>query len=153
MRRERDTGRNAVYGTEDVLGRVLDQGGSYDFYGSVLDMRADEKFASIAQARFYVDVAWGMVGMVGEPPAVRQSKGSVRAEYTSGKHEIALPAQSWSMRALVVVHEISHAILAVTGRSGAKSHGQEWRKAYVDAVRILVSPEAALVLQDGFYHL
>lgn len=146
----RDHDRNAVYSVESGLEAVLDRGGIYNFYGSVLDVAPDRKFVSLAEIRFYLNTAWGQVGMLGVPPNVRERLGNAKATYRPITNMISLPAESWSMREMTLLHELSHAIVWKKFEPTVASHGQEWRNVFVYVTETLISREAALILRSGF---
>ena len=163
MFRTADADKIHAYAVEDELAVVLDNGGPYDFYGSTLDVHADKKFQNTSEVKFYVNIWAGQMGMM-VPPRVRRSRRGNRAAYRGLTHTISLPPEAWSMRSLVVIHELAHAAVHklideperqrcyVYGYppEDVPAHGVEWQQIYVDAVRSLISREAALILQSGF---
>ena len=136
-----------VYAVEHAVTDIMDRGALVNFHGSTLDfsLNPDIKFAQPIDAQRWVDLVWSSLDRTDPPPMVRAGKGHRRAYYTHSTHTITLPRDRWALRALVVGHELTHAIV---GRSG-RDHGPEFRREYIDIVRRFVSPEAALILAEG----
>ena len=153
----RDQHRSAVYAAEEQWGRQLARGGSVDFFGSPLQLPQERRFADIGAVQRYVDAVMGLIGVItrwpGVPPVrVRERAGTGRAHYSEGV--IALPLQGlvgerWAARESVVLHELTHHLVAHT-HPGVAAHGPEFCGDEVLLVGIALGPEAALLLRAAF---
>ena len=147
MSRARDADRAGVYAAENHVVTMIDRETPVKFYGSMLDLQADVKFGRVEDIQRWVSVAWTQCGGVGAPPQVRERRGMRRAHYENWGHVIAIPDTPWARRGMVVGHELAHALV---GGGGEPSHGELWQKTFINVVRETISPEVALLLQDGF---
>jgi putative metallohydrolase (TIGR04338 family) len=146
-----------VYAAEEQWGRQLARGGSVDFFGSPLQLPQERRFADIGAVQRYVDAVMGLIGVItrwpGVPPVrVRERAGTGRAHYSEGV--IALPLQGlvgerWAARESVVLHELTHHLVAHT-HPGVAAHGPEFCGDEVLLVGIALGPEAALLLRAAF---
>lgn len=141
-----------VYAVEHAVVAMVDQGGAVNFHGSTLDLGRDGandvKFGDIPSVQRWVDLVWKDLGLSRKAPVVRQGRGALKAYYTPREHSITMPREDWAFRALVVAHEVAHAVVR-TREIREKAHGPQFRKELVSMVREYVSPEAALLLTDG----
>jgi putative metallohydrolase (TIGR04338 family) len=152
-----DLSVKGIYATEALVGRILNEVGVVDFYGSTLDLPAN------GLRQFTPQLLPIMTGMVeglylshrreGTPlkaPTLRASKRAyTTAHYHPGKHEIMLPLQRWAFSELVLLHEIAHAAVGGSHSGQRSAHGKAWRATYAALVRDAVSPEASLILMDA----
>ena len=144
--RERDTGRSHTYAAEQVIERLLTDGGKVDFHGSTLDVPKVEPIATLQRCQWLVNMAWTVGGGAqGQQPTVVKSRGIARAYYKPDNHSIYLPDNSFGRSVMTVLHETAHALV----REG-RSHGPEFQKMLVHLVKMFVSPEASLLLMDAF---
>ena len=150
---KRDTGRIAVYTAEYTVEELLTAGGTIDFHGSTLDLPPMLRFGQFDHVQRYVTRVWELQDSdVSSHPAprVRTRRGQSKAHYSVREHEIALPMADWSMTNVTVLHELAHAITIIRHGVRVAAHGEEFRREFVTLVRECFSPEAALLLQDGF---
>lgn len=152
-----DRSRSAVYAAEDQWARQLARGGTVDFFGSPLRIPEERRFADIDSVQAYVDAVLSLIGVVTHwpgvgPVRVRERSGDRRAHYSDGV--IALPlrglvGERWAARESVVLHEVTHHLVAQT-RPGAAAHGPEFCGDEIRLVEIVLGPEAALLLRASF---
>ena len=153
----RDSHRRAVYAAEEQWASQLTRGGAVDFFGSKLQIPVERRFADIASVQRYVDAVLGLIGVVTQwpgvsPVRVRERSGAGRAHYCAGV--IALPltgvgAERWAARESVVLHEITHHLVAHAHPTAA-AHGPHFCAAMVRLVEISLGGEAALLLRAAF---
>ena len=153
----RDSHRSAVYAAEEQWAHQLARGGAIDFFGSRLQIPVERRFADIASVQRYVDAVLSLIGVVTQwpgvsPVRVRERSGSGRAHYSAGV--IALPltgigAERWAARESVVLHEITHHLVAHAHPTAA-AHGPHFCAAMVRLVEISLGVEAALLLRAAF---
>lgn len=153
----RDSHRAAVYAAEEQWSRPLARGGDVDFFGTTLRLPVERRFADIASVQRYVDAVMGLIGVVTRWPGVpavhvRERRGSGRAHYADGV--IALPlagvgAERWAARESVVLHELTHHLVAHT-HPGVAPHGPQFCADFVALVEAALGPESALLLRAAF---
>jgi putative metallohydrolase (TIGR04338 family) len=150
----RDNRRSSVYAAEEQWARQLARGGDVDFFGTTMRIPLERRFADIASVQRYVDAVMGlpMVGTLWPaipPVRVRERAGAARAHYSEGV--IALPlsglgAQRWAARESVVLHELTHHVVA-HGHPHVAAHGPQFCTEFVALVEVVLGPEAALLLR------
>jgi putative metallohydrolase (TIGR04338 family) len=143
-----------VYKAENVIAAVLARGGVFDFHGSTLALPPEYRFSSLEHVQMYVNrvLAFGpVIDRFGKllPVQVVPYRGFRHAEYRA-PNQIAIPVKDalWAMRELVVCHEIAHHIDYHCYHTAG--HGPTFRTALIDLVRMVIAPEAALLLQTEF---
>jgi len=156
---ERDRYRAAVYAAEDQLRSTLDRGGRVDFFGSILDVPAQRRFADLASVQNYVDAVLNLPSIATTYPlhdggvgslAVRERAGSRRAHYEPGDPGvIAIPLagladERWAARESVVLHEVAHHL---TWPAVAAAHDHIFCGCLVHLYSQAMSPAAALLLR------
>lgn len=121
---------------------------SYDFYGSMLQLPIERKFASLESIEAYCNTVLDLAQVrerypstAARPVSVRHRRGDRAAHYEHGG-VIAINASGtrWALRELVVLHELAHHL---TPRD---QHGDKWRKAFVFLVTECVGPEIGIIL-------
>lgn len=144
-----DTAR--VYGAEDTLMFLLDNGGTASIHGSTITIPVERRFGDVQGVRRYLDEVrrrpWGHPDV--PAPAVRVRKGHAKAHWSNGV--IALPdgigEKGWAMREVVVLHEYAHHVVwhlhRVTG------HGAQFQQVYLDLLDQAIGPEAGFLLRAG----
>jgi putative metallohydrolase (TIGR04338 family) len=145
----RDLGRSSVYAVEDVITRAVERGGAVEFYGSILNLSPDVRFGQVADMQRYTDTVWPLIG-TGTAPRIVRSKGHKRAYYAYGAHEIYVPDERWARTRMVLLHELAHAVVALSEHRHAPGHGEQWRKTYCWVLGVCGMPEVALLMYDGF---
>lgn len=145
-----DRGRAAVYAAEDQWSRLLDRGGTVDFFGSSLTLTPQRSFDDLAGVQTYLEAMCTRLNEQGwqvTTPGVRARKGNFAAHYDRAAAVIAVPiAAQWAMRESVLLHEFAHHV-----RPGADPiHGPQFRQAMLDIVRIVLGHEAALLLDSAY---
>ena len=145
-----DRGRAAVYAAEDQWSRLLDRGGTVDFFGSSLTLTPQRTFRHLADVQEYLEAICARLTEKGWPvttPRVRARKGHVAAHYDRSEAIIAVPITTpWAMRESVVLHEFAHHLRP----SADPIHGPEFRQAMLDTVRIVLGDEATLLLDSAY---
>jgi len=144
----RDMGRAAVYEVENMVARMMERGGPVDFHGSTLNLEPDMRFGQVADMQRYVDMAWPTVG-VGPAPRIVQSRGRQRAYYATASHTIHVPDRRVFRTRLLLLHEIAHAVVRVSGDRDP-GHGEAWRKTYCWILEQCGMPEVSLLIRSGF---
>ena len=145
-----------IYAAEDMVGRVIRDGGTVDFHGSQLWLgNCRIKEYTPDQEPLLRGIAAGLYtrhrlpGRPDLPPTLRISRKAYRrATYFGARHEIVLPSQRWAMNDLVLAHEVAHAC-AGNGHNQRSGHGKQWRAVYAAIVSDLIGPEAGLLLMDA----
>lgn len=148
----RDSQRARVYAAEEMLGRVLDEGGTYDLFGSTLVMPRDRRFADLDSIRRYLAQLVRLRAVAEHPRAdvavhVAEYGGHTRAVYEAETATIRFPLVregTWARRELVVLHEYAHHLTPHLG------HGPEFAGAFADLVEHALAPEAATLLRVLF---
>jgi putative metallohydrolase (TIGR04338 family) len=146
-----------IYAAEDTVLKVLDQGGTVDFFGSTLDLsRTKVRRYAPSDVPFVRGMLDGLYqshrgpGVRAASPTLRVSNRAYRrAVYQPGKHEIVMPQSQWSWNDLVLMHELAHSLTSHTLRGQRAAHGREWRKTYASLVSEVIGPEAGLLLLNG----
>ena len=152
-----------MYAAEDQWSAVLDRGGSVDFFGSHMDIRAQRRFGDIESIRLYVEAVLDLPGVVARYPdtgavIVRERSGQGKAHYEAHTATIAIPMKStWAARESVILHEVAHH-LASSGRPQASAgtsgrhqwHGVRFRQAMCLLAQVVLGAEAELLLRAGY---
>lgn len=138
---------------------TLQRGGRVDFFGSVLDVPAERRFADLASVEAYVRAVLALDGVRRawpgvRPPRIRERAGAGRAHYERREPArdgvIALPIaglaeQRWAARETVVLHELAHHL--AWADAGAQAHGADFCGTLVLLYRLALAPQAALLLR------
>lgn len=147
---------SAVYAAEDQWSAVLDRGGVVDFFGSVLDVPQQRRFADIASVQSYCEAVLARPRVRSAYPAagpvrVRERAGQQRAHYEPATATIAVPLRTlWAGREAVVLHELAHHLTGSADPDAASSHGAGFRAAMDLLVRDVLGDAAALLLRAGY---
>lgn len=149
-------GVQTIYANERLVERMLRDGGTVEFHGSMLwlgDCRI--RMYEPDQQPLLSGIVAGLYGkhrQEGRPvvaPTLRISRKAYRrAWYSRASHEIVLPAMRWSMNDMVVAHEVAHACTG-GGHNQRSAHGRQWRAAYAAVASDLIGPAAGLLLLDA----
>ena len=140
-----------VYGAEDTLMFLLDNGGTVTFLGSSLTLPVERRFGDIEGVQRYLGGVrsrpWGYPEA--PQPQVRLRKGHARAHWQEGV--IALPDgigdRGWAMREVVVLHEYAHHVTWFV--HGVTGHGRAFQNVYLELLEHAIGPEAAFVVRAG----
>lgn len=135
------------YEAEQELEFILDNGGTVDFYGSMLTVPQEAKFGDIDSVQRYVNTVCEYLG-IKDPPAVRRRRGDAKAHYEYDTRTIAVPEHmgsrnSWAMRESLVLHELAHHLTH-------GGHGSDFCSAMVWLVRRCIGPEAGTILAAAY---
>jgi putative metallohydrolase (TIGR04338 family) len=145
-----DRDKSAVYAAEDQWARLLDRGGTVNFFGSMLTMPQQQTFGDIGAVEDYVAKMCDRFrerGYTMDVPKVRARRGFAAAHYERESHTIALPINApWSMREAVVIHEFSHHLAA----ADVAAHGEEFRQIMVFVADVMMGSESASVLTMAY---
>lgn len=148
----------AVYAAEQQLRTVLDiaeetDNRAYDFYGSMLTLPIERKFASIESIETYCNTVLNLEQVRSRYPnagpiTVRQRRGERAAHYEYGKREMAINTTQtrWALREIVVLHELAHHLTPYN------DHGAKFREAHAFLVTECVGAEIGIMLY-AFYDL
>lgn len=153
----RDTHRSAVYSVEDALGRMLERGGSVEFFGSTLTLPIERRFADVASMQRYVDVVLSSIDDQLPAIRVRERASSHKAHYERAHGDrpavIAVPlalidGRRWAARESVLLHEIAHHVTHhdVQAREEA-AHGPSFCAHLIALHERVIGPESALLLR------
>lgn len=149
MASRRDQGRAAVYRTEDIVIKLLKDGGTVDLFGSTFPLpeAGFRRFGRVEDAERYLDALWQM-SWVQEyqisKPALRVRRGDRKAHYERRSHTIAVPAADWALNEMVVLHEVAHALTPGDG------HGQRFRRVLADLTSRAIDPVVGILLNYYF---
>lgn len=148
-----DKGRAAVYIAEwnlcDVMKTAdVTENRSYDFYGSMLQLPIERKFASLDSIETYCSAVLRLAQVLERypvsarrPVTVRHRRGDRAAHYErSGVIAINATGSRWALRELVVLHELAHHL------TPGDLHWEKWRKAFVFLVTECIGPEVGIIL-------
>lgn len=154
----RDTGQLAVYEAERQVQNLLDRSHLFPtatIAGSTVTLPAERHFGDLPSVQRYVSAVLELESVRSKWPTraavevtVRRRKGARRAHYELGRATIALPDSRdgrWSMRELIVLHELSHHLT-----EAGNGHGRLFRQTMVDLASIVIGPEAAFLLTVSY---
>jgi putative metallohydrolase (TIGR04338 family) len=153
----RDSHRSAVYSVEDALGRMLERGGSVDFFGSTLTLPVERRFADVASMQRYVDIVLSVVDEALPEVRVRERASAHKAHYEHARGDqpavIAVPlvlinGRRWAARESVLLHEVAHHVTHHDPRaSGEAAHGPSFCAHLITLHARVIGPESALLLR------
>ena len=148
-----------MYAAEDALGRLLERGGSVEFFGSVVTLPVERRFADVASMQRYVDLVLSL--LEGDLPnvQVRERASAAKAHYEHPRPGrdavIAVPlhlvgGRRWAARESVLLHEIAHHVTWCDPDShGEPSHGPSFCGHLLRLHERCIGPESALLLRAG----
>lgn len=151
----RDAQKQKVYDAEKDVRDLLAQASSghrrFELHGSVYTIDTDIKFGALEHVQRYVDVLLAKPWVQARwpqrssrPIKVRHRKGNKFAHYEHpgviALHE-APTGKSWSMRELVVLHEVAHHM------EFGEPHGPAFVAAFCELVTNEISPEVGHYLK------
>lgn len=146
-----------VYSTEDQLYRMLDRSFEYptaEIFGSTVAVpQTEKKFGDLESVKRYIawiyQTDWMKTNFPdSKPPKVELYRGHAKAEYVSWTQTIRMPAEKregrWSMREMVVLHELAHHL------ADGRGHGSAFTQAEVELVTEYVGIEAGFLLRSMY---
>lgn len=154
----RDAQRAGVYAAEQFVRTLFDRAarhgsGSVDFFGEMITLPPEARFASVESVQRYVDEVLALPAVAGMrtgagPLAVRARRSATAAHYenTGPGAVIAVPERrggDWAMRELVVLHEMAHHLCD----PHAPAHGPGFVATFCDLAAAVMGPEAGHVLR------
>lgn len=156
----RDVQKEKVYKAEQLVRRILDRTGAVspqiELHGSTLVLEQERRFGTLEAVQSYVTAVQGQSWYRERYPSVkpltvRKRRGNVWAHYSPVEHEIALhdteqAGRAWSLREVVVLHEMAHAV----ARTGA-NHGPRFVAEFIEHVRQVIGESVAFLLRDAMY--
>lgn len=155
---ERDTQRAKVYQAEDFARTLFTRAAQHnsrtiDFFGSPLTLPPEARFSGVESVQRYVDEVLAMPAVTARwphaaPVTVRARRGTTAAHYS--RNVIAIPEHRpgiWSLRELVVVHELAHHL----SPEGA-AHGPAFVATICELADAVMGPEAGHVLRVLYAH-
>lgn len=141
----RDSDRSKVYEAEWEVRTMLDRPGTLTIHGSVIAVPEERKFGRVEDVQRYVDAVREHIGYKPEIK-VRKRKGNTKATYQYGLNTIAVPDADWSLREIVILHEIAHALAGPAGQS----HGPRFRTNFVALMERVLGPEAGFLVRVAY---
>ncbi|MCH9735038.1 MAG: TIGR04338 family metallohydrolase [Actinomycetia bacterium] len=152
----RDGQRAKVYAAEEFVRTLFDRTTEHgdpvvDFFGTLLTLPPEARFASVAAVQSYVDDVLSQPAVRqrwsdAEPLRVRPRKGASAAHYQRGDDvaTIAVPDGRgvWALRELVILHEIAHHLA-----DSDPPHGPAFVATFCDLAAAVMGPEVAYVLR------
>ncbi len=152
-----DTFRAKVYAAEDQFSSVMNRGGRVDFFGSVLDIPAQKRFASLESIDTYISGLFAQLDLKLSPPRTRERKGSTKAHYEFPNQVIAIPVTGesarWALRETVILHECAHHVAAKFAPVGEPVHGPTFAASMLLLVETALGDQARLLLSAGYLEL
>lgn len=158
----RDLDKSATYAAEDEVARWLDavspEQPTVNCLGDTFQPEVEAKFTDPTSVQAYVNKVLAHLtangytyeGRESTPITVRARRGAKKAEYQRDGAIMAIPPReiggAWSLRELVVLHEISHHLAP----RDVASHGPEFRATFVRLIENIGSPVIAHLLQGAF---
>lgn len=137
----------AYYDAEFALRFLLENGGTYEFYGSKLTLPQEARFASLDSIAAYIDRVYSHLELPGAQPKIRQRKGEAKAHYERFTQTIAVPMRSgWACREIVVLHELAHHLTWAE----RESHGPLFCSCLVFLITHCIGYEAGLILSAEY---
>lgn len=153
----------AIYAAEDIWSTMLDRGGLVDFFGSLIDIPVQRRFADIPSIQAYVDEVLSFTAVQDAYPAagpvtVRERRGQTKAHYEPMGATIAIPMVNRAYgRESVVLHELAHHLSVSAGvpigPSGHRWHGKEFQQAMLTLAAAVLGEPAALLLRAGYHNM
>jgi putative metallohydrolase (TIGR04338 family) len=139
----------AYYDAEHALTFVLDNGGTYEFFGSKLTLPIEARFGRIEDIDRYLARVYDHLDLPGTPPKVVEKRGQRSAHYSGWTREIHIPTLTgWAMRETVVLHELAHHLTPEdTVNAG---HGDRFCSCLVWLITRCIAPEAGLILSAEY---
>jgi putative metallohydrolase (TIGR04338 family) len=141
----RDTTRQHLYATEDVLRGLFDRAAQgspvVEVEGITLTLPPEGRFASIPSLQEYCDRVCDIIGM-SRVNVRATSTGDSAAYYLAAGNILAVPngRNRWAMRELIVLHELAHKMTPLR----SASHGPEFVANYITLLDRVMAPEASL---------
>lgn len=139
----RDTEKQKTYTAEYTVRNVLDNPGTINMFGMVINVPEERRFSNVDDVQRYVDAVMVHIGR-DEKLTVRARKGQNFAHYSRDNKEIAVPEKErWALRELVVLHEVAHHLTS----ENVASHGPEFRGNLCKLLGEVLGHEAQFLLQ------
>lgn len=152
-----DRNRAKVYAAEDQFSSLMNRGGKVEFFGSVLDIPAQKRFASLESIDTYISGLFAKLDCDLMPPRTRERKGSAKAHYEFSSQVIAIPvsgqAAMWALRETLVLHECAHHVAATYAPVGESAHGPTFAASMIMLVETALGDQARLLLSTGYLEL
>ena len=156
MSAPRDGQRARVYAAEDQVARIVDARGTFPtltLFGSEVVVPDDRKFGDLDSVQRYVDAVLALNWVrqrwpaAARPVSVRPRRGAAKVTYERTRATIAIPpfesGGRWSLRELVVLHEIAHHLTDET----VASHGPQFVANLLVLVAEIIGTEAEFLLR------
>jgi putative metallohydrolase (TIGR04338 family) len=146
-----DKDQSLVYDAEHRFVRLMNDAANFPmveaFGSSVIIPTTQIRFSSVEHIQTYCDY---VVDRYEFPKhvAVRARKGNSAAHYEAMTHTIAIPMdEAWATTEVVVLHELAHHF------THGHAHDVHFRIAYLDLLRTVFDPAAALILASLYADL
>ena len=145
-----DRGRAQVYGAENTVMSMLDNGGRVEVAGSTLTLPIERRFGNLDNVTDYVHRLHQVYGQGWPQPVVRERRGQTRAHYESRGNCIAMPlADTWALREFVVLHEYAHAMVWNLDR--LHGHGTVFQDRLESLLAEVIGPEVAFLFRYNLH--
>lgn len=140
-----DPDKSKVYASEFRLWNWRDAGVPFQWMGSTWDVEPEVRFTGIEGVQQLCDVV--TVHMNVRPITARVRKGDTKAHAERWHRVIAIPNAREFLTLTVVLHEIAHVL--VDGPH--ESHGVEFRRKFIELLRVCGQSISADLLTICFY--
>ncbi len=152
-----DVQRSKVYAAEEQFSSLMNRGGAVEFFGSLLDIPAQKRFASLESIKTYVQVLFTQIDSHLIPPHVRERRGCSKAHYESENSVIAIPVAGpsarWALREAVILHECAHHLASKFTSVPDAAHGPIFTACMLYLVQVALGDQARLLLSAGYLEL
>jgi putative metallohydrolase (TIGR04338 family) len=152
-----DRNRAKVYAAEDQFSSLMNRGGKVEFFGSVLDVPTQKRFANLESINTYMSRLFAKLNCDLFPPRTRERKGSTKAHYEFATGVIAIPvsgqAAMWALRETLILHECAHHVAASCAPVDEPAHGPTFTACMLMLVETALGDQARLLLSSGYLEL
>jgi putative metallohydrolase (TIGR04338 family) len=149
-----DSQKDLLYHSENKLIRLIDTNDQYapvSVAGSTFSIPREAKFGDLASVQRYCDQVTKHFNL--SPVTCLAMRKDARSKAYYRARQIHLPTVSgrWSMRELVVLHELAHHAARSENGSACEAHGSEFAGKFVEMVDWAMGTEASMMLKIFFY--
>ncbi len=152
-----DRNRAKVYAAEDQFSSLMNRGGKVEFFGSVLDVPTQKRFANLESIDIYISGLFAKLDGDLLPPRTRERKGSTKAHYEFDTGVIAIPvagqAAMWALRETLLLHECAHHVAGSCAPVDEPAHGPTFTACMLMLVETTLGDQARLLLSAGYLEL
>ena len=152
-----DRNRAKVYAAEDQFSSLMNRGGKVEFFGSVLDIPTQKRFANLESIDIYISGLFAKLDGDLLPPRTRERKGSTKAHYEFDTGVIAIPvsgqAAMWELRETLLLHDCAHHVAGSCAPVDEPAHGPTFTACMLMLVETTLGDQARLLLSAGYLEL